>query len=114
MSASAAELDAKRRAGDMSASAAQNDAKRRAGDLSASEIREWVQRLAKTSRTVTTTAIAYLMHQVVEDGTINEEDEYVLRDMLSAQQSVWNVLMITDTLLVSMTLPFVSGSLSLR
>jgi hypothetical protein len=71
----------------------------------ASQVIKWAATKAQKANSFTSLAIAVLLHKSAESGELTEDDEQALRDCLSRQQDVWNVLLVIDTLVVSMTLP---------
>ena len=50
-------------------------------------------------------AIACIVARVAEDGTVNQEDDLAVRNLLERQQGAWNMALVMDTLVMSMLLP---------
>jgi hypothetical protein len=90
---------------DLSARSQPTAAKRHAAEISAAVIAEWSTKTAQRSKSFTALAIADIVRQTVNDGVVDENDEKVLMSCLERQQEVWNVLLVCDVLVVSMTLP---------
>lgn len=78
------------------------------------ELKEWSSRMARKAKTFTTLAIADIVSVVAADGVVNDEDEELLKNCLTAQQSVWNVLLVCDALVLGMTMPLVVEDVHMR
>ena len=75
-------------------------------DKTPDEINEWCDRHSQ-SFTFTGLALSRMVRRIVEDGAVDDSADRHARETFAMQQSVWNVVLVVDTLIVSMVIPFV-------
>ena len=75
-------------------------------DKTPDEINEWCDRHSQ-SFTFTGLALSRMVRRIVEDGAVDDSADRHARETFAMQQSVWNVILVVDTLIVSMVIPFV-------